>query len=50
MTDIIDELKHALSLMETALNLIDRTEAAFEVGAHLDLAVQRLKQILTAAA
>lgn len=45
----MDELRHALSLMETALSLIDKTETALDVGAHLDLAIQRLRQALMAA-
>jgi hypothetical protein len=40
------ELERALHLLEDALNLIDRAEAAFDVGAYLDLAVHRLKATL----
>ena len=47
MDDIIKDLRHALSLMETALALIDRTDKALDVGAHLDLAIVRLKQHLS---
>lgn len=47
MTHAIKDLKHALSLMETALSLIDRSERALDAGAHLDLAVVRLRQFIT---
>ena len=41
----------ALSLMEEALALLDRCDdQAMEVGAHLDLAICRLRQIMGAAA
>jgi hypothetical protein len=50
MEDAIEDLKHALSLMETALNLIDRTGAALDVGAHLDHAIHRLKEFLATGA
>ena len=46
MENVIRDLKHALSLMETALSLLDRTERAFDVGAHLDLAIHRLKELI----
>lgn len=46
----MDELRHALSLMETALSLLDKADAAFDVGAHLDLAIHRLKEVLANAA
>ena len=36
----------ALSLMEQALALLDRCDAALEIGAHLDLAICRLREIL----
>lgn len=36
----------ALSLMEEALGLLDRCDAAPEIGAHLDLAICRLREIL----
>jgi hypothetical protein len=40
----------ALSLMEQALALLDRCDAALEIGAHLDLAICRLREILGIAA
>ena len=46
MNDAIKDLTHALSLMETALSLIDRSERASDAGAHLDLAVVRLRQFI----
>ena len=36
----------ALSLMEQALALLDREDFALDVGAHLDLAICRLREIL----
>jgi len=39
----------ALELMEEALGLLDRFDAAMEVGAHLDLAISRLRDVLTRA-
>ena len=41
-------LAEALGLMEAALALLDKTDA-HEVGAHLDLAVRRLQDLLSAA-
>lgn len=49
MDNPLDDLRHALSLMETALTLIDRAETALDVGAHLDLAIERLKEFLASA-
>lgn len=46
MNNVSKDLGRALDLMETALGLIDRADQAPDVGAHLDLAVQRLKQFL----
>jgi hypothetical protein len=37
----------ALSLMEQALGLLDRCETGLEVGAHLDLAICRLRELLS---
>lgn len=34
----------ALKLMEDALELLDRCDGAFDVGAHLDLAICRLRE------
>jgi hypothetical protein len=42
-----EELSQALALMETALRLIDEVKAAHQVGAHLDLAICRLKDVLS---
>ena len=36
----------ALSLMEEALALLDRDDFALDVGAHLDLAICRLREVL----
>lgn len=36
----------ALSLMEDALAALDRGEISAEVGAHLDLAICRLREVL----
>ena len=49
MENVIRDLRHALSLMETALSLLDRTERALDVGAHLDLAIHRLKDLIESA-
>lgn len=35
----------ALRLMEEALQRLDRCETAFDVGAHLDLAICRLREL-----
>jgi hypothetical protein len=41
-----EDLKHALCLMKTALELVDRCEHAGDAGAHLDLAIHRLEGAL----
>lgn len=41
-----EDLQHALSLMETALEVLDKTERALAVAGHLDLAIHRLKDVL----
>jgi hypothetical protein len=41
-----DDLRHALSLMETALEVLDKADEGLEVSAHLDLAIHRLKVLL----
>lgn len=41
-----EDLKHALNLMETALQVLDKADRAIDVAAHLDLAIYRLKDIL----
>ena len=38
----------ALALMEQALALLDRDDLAPDVGAHLDLAICRLREVLDA--
>lgn len=40
------DLRHALSLMKTALELLDRSNDAHDVGAHLDLAICRLSELV----
>lgn len=39
-----DEGAAALNLMERALELLDRCDGAMDVGAHLDLAICRLRE------
>ncbi|HEX6785390.1 MAG TPA: hypothetical protein VF098_12165 [Sphingomicrobium sp.] len=39
-----DDRVDALRLMEQALELLDRSNAPFDVGAHLDLAICRLRE------
>lgn len=41
-----DDLRHALSLMETALQVMDKAGEALDVAAHLDMAIHRLREIL----
>lgn len=40
-------VSHALSLMEEALHLLDEVGFSPDVGAHLDLAIHRLKDEMT---
>jgi hypothetical protein len=40
----------ALGLMEQALELLDRCDGAIDVGAHLDLAICRLRDAINDAA
>jgi hypothetical protein len=40
------QLRNALSLMRNALQLLDESECPAEVGAHLDLAICRLCDLL----
>jgi hypothetical protein len=40
------DLRHALSLMETALEVLDKADDALDAAAHLDLAIHRLKAVL----
>jgi hypothetical protein len=44
------EGNRALELMVEALEIIDRCDAALDVGAHLDLAICRLRDLLAAQA
>jgi hypothetical protein len=39
----IDVLNQALTLMQNSLELIDQSKVAADVGAHLDLAICRLR-------
>ena len=41
-----EEGAQALGLMERALELLDRCDAAMDVGAHLDLAICRLREAI----
>jgi hypothetical protein len=41
-----DMLRKALALMEDALALLDEADCSADVGAHLDLALWRLKEIV----
>jgi hypothetical protein len=45
-----DDCAAALSLMEQALELLDRADAPAEIGAHLDLAINRLRALPKSAA
>jgi hypothetical protein len=40
------QLRNALSLMRNALQLLDESECPADVGAHLDLAICRLSDLL----
>lgn len=46
---IDDRPVRALNLMKEALRLLDDAEAAADIGAHLDLAIQRLQESLGSA-
>jgi hypothetical protein len=41
-----EALQKALSYMEVALELLDGAEAPAEIGAHLDLALCRLREVV----
>ena len=47
-TELTGPMDEALRLMILALEILDREEAPGDVGAHLDLAIQRLRQALAA--
>ena len=47
MNQVAQDLAQALSHMQAALSLLDRTDAAHDVGAHLDLAIHRLSDLLS---
>lgn len=49
MDDNYQDLRHALSLMQTALSLLDRAEISAEIAGHLDLAICRLQQLIETA-
>jgi len=42
----VAELRDALAYMAKALQIIDSTGEALDVGAHLDLAINRLHELL----
>ena len=46
MSEPSADLCEALGLLEAALKLIDRADAPGEIGAHVDLAIQRLARML----
>jgi hypothetical protein len=46
MNQVAQDLAQALSHMQAALSLLDGTEVAHDVGAHLDLAIHRLSDLL----
>lgn len=46
MDQIVHDLAHALSLMRAALDVIDKTDVAHDVAAHLDLAICRLSEFV----
>jgi hypothetical protein len=39
-------LRRALALMESALELLDQADCSADVGAHLDLAIWKLREIV----
>jgi hypothetical protein len=47
-SDRRSEYQEALSKMEAALQLLDEAAAPADIGAHLDLAINRLKQCVDA--
>jgi hypothetical protein len=42
-----EELDHALTLMRQAMEVLDENHAPADVGAHLDQAINRLKQVIS---
>jgi hypothetical protein len=50
MSNAVEDLRQALALMERALSLLDEVNEAFDVAAHLDLAIERLRQHVDAQA
>lgn len=44
-----EKLEKALSCMQSALQLVDDADAPADIGAHLDLAICRLKELLAQA-
>ena len=48
-TNSTERLLEALHLMTSALNILDQEKAPGDVGAHLDLAIERLRQSMNSA-
>jgi hypothetical protein len=46
-TNSTEHLTKALGLMTTALKILDEEKAAGDIGAHLDLAIERLRQSIS---
>lgn len=46
MDEVTQNLTQALTLMQAALSFLDKTDAAYDVGAHLDLAIGKLSDLL----
>ena len=44
---MLEELHTAMAKMKDALELLDRADAPPDVGAHLDLAISRLAEIIS---
>ena len=46
---MVEEYGQAAALVRRALELLDRIEAPADIGAHLDLALSRLDELLSGA-
>lgn len=46
MDQVAYDLAHALRLMQAALRMLDETNTAHDVAAHLDLAICRLSELV----
>lgn len=46
MDQVAQDMAHALSLMQTALSLLDKVDPANVPAAHLDLAICRLSELM----